>query len=362
MSKSIEVDTKTFVRFWLVMAALGLIVLFIGQAATGLLIVGAALFFALAIWPLVKKVNKLIGKKKSRPGLSAGIVVGGVVAVILAALMLIGPVVVSETSKFLSTAPEQFQSTLSNWNGIDAIGNTFGISNARTQIINWFKQLSGNFLSSIPQTVFTSISTISGIFTGLILVIVLTVLFLTQGPDIMHKFWQKMGARHSKAAAEAERITGRLGGVISRYFTGQVLVAVLDGIVTAVAVFILSLFFSFSPGLALPMGLVALIFYLIPMFGPIITAALVTVILFFSSPFSALIFLVFYIIYEQIENNVISPRIQGNSMSLPPLIILIAVVIGMYMFGLIGAIISIPIAGCIKVLVDEYPNIKALKE
>ena len=96
------------------------------------------------------------------------------------------------------------------------------------------------------------------------------------------------------------------------------------------------------------------------MFGPILTCALVSLLMFFSNPWAGLIFLVFYLVFEQIQGNVIAPRVQSGKMALPPLVILIAITLGMYMFGLIGAIISIPIAGIIKVLVDEYPKIRTL--
>ena len=95
------------------------------------------------------------------------------------------------------------------------------------------------------------------------------------------------------------------------------------------------------------------------MFGQFIGGTIVTLILAVSSPIAAVIFAIIYIIYAQIENNVISPKIQGDALNLPAVVILSAVVIGMYMFGLIGAIIAIPIAGCIRVLIDEYPNIRA---
>ena len=75
-----------------------------------------------------------------------------------------------------------------------------------------------------------------------------------------------------------------------------------------------------------------------------------------------MIFLVSYLVFAQIEANVIAPRIQGNRMSLPPLIILVAVTVGVYAFGLIGAIVSIPVAGIIKVLIDEYQNMKEISE
>ena len=59
-------------------------------------------------------------------------------------------------------------------------------------------------------------------------------------------------------------------------------------------------------------------------------------------------------IYQQVENNVISPAVQSRTISLSPLAILVAVTIGIYVFGIAGGIISIPIAGCIKILIEEY--------
>ena len=107
------------------------------------------------------------------------------------------------------------------------------------------------------------------------------------------------------------------------------------------------------------MGMITMIFYMIPMFGQFIGGTLVTLILASTNPLAGIIFAVVYILYAQIENNLISPKIQGNALNLPAVFILCAVVIGMYMFGLLGAIIAIPIAGCIRILIDEYPNIKA---
>jgi predicted PurR-regulated permease PerM len=63
-------------------------------------------------------------------------------------------------------------------------------------------------------------------------------------------------------------------------------------------------------------------------------------------------------VYAQIENNVIAPKIQGNALNLPATVVLVAIIIGMNVFGLIGAIIAIPIAGCIKVLIEEVPGLR----
>ena len=110
------------------------------------------------------------------------------------------------------------------------------------------------------------------------------------------------------------------------------------------------------------MGMTTAILYLIPMFGQIIGCAIVTILLLFNSPIAALVFAIFYIVYAQVENNLIAPKIQGDSLHLHPVVILIAITIGMDMFGLIGAIIAVPIAGCIRVLLEEYPRIRELQE
>lgn len=360
MSRTIEVDTKTFIRFWLVVAALFLVFTAVQQAATGLLIVGLAVFLAIAVAPLVKKVEKILGPDKK--SLAAGLTVGGIVLVIGVALAVIGPVVVSETSRFVAQTPELIQNGSFSWEGIDNLGKVFGIESAHTEIINAVKNFSQDFLANFSGNFLSSVGAIGSFLTGLVLVIVLAILCLTQGPDIINTLGKKLDDKTGKASAVIKRTLSRMAGVISKYLSGQALVAVIDGVATWIMVFILSLIFQFSPGLAFPMALIAMLFYLIPMFGPIITAALVSVVLFFSSPVAGIIFLVVYIVYEQIENNVIAPKVQGNAMDLPSLIVLISITIGMYMFGLLGAIISIPIAGMVKVIIDEYPNFRALRE
>ena len=164
-----------------------------------------------------------------------------------------------------------------------------------------------------------------------------------------------------KPIAVAKRVFARMANVVSTYVSRQVIVAVVDGCASGLIVFLLSLFTDVQSSLAIPMGMITMLFYLIPMFGQFIGGTLVTLLLLFSSPVAAIIFAIIYIIYAQIENNVIAPKIQGNALKLPAVIILIAIVIGMYMFGLVGAIVAIPIAGCIRVLIDEYPNIKAAR-
>jgi predicted PurR-regulated permease PerM len=146
----------------------------------------------------------------------------------------------------------------------------------------------------------------------------------------------------------------KLSQTVSQYVSSAVTVGLINACATAIAVFIICLVFGITPGFAFPFGLITGVFSLIPMFGSFIGGAIVALLLGFNSLGAGITFLIYTIVYLQIESNIISPKIQGKGMNLPALIILSAVTIGVYTFGLVGAIISIPIAGCIKILLEEY--------
>lgn len=357
MSRAIEVDTKTFVRFWLVILGFGLLALFVWKAWESLVMIGVALFLAVAIRPLAQRINHLT--KKDHAMSSSVIAYALVIGFLGIIVALVGPVVVEQTTQFVQQLPSTFEHTLGGWDGINNFGRTLGIDNLQDEILKNLQAFSSSFVSNFGNTIVVSVGAIAQILTNIILTIVLTLFFSLEGPRIIESFWKMLEGKHKNLEVRAyQRLTQRMVDVFSTYVSHQAMVAFLDGLVVTVAVLILAVLFGFPGSLALPMGLLALVFYLIPMFGPIISCGLITLILLFSSPVAAFVFLVFYIIYAQIENNVIAPKIQGNALNLPATIVLVAIIIGMNVFGLIGAIIAIPIAGCIKVVLEELPNLR----
>lgn len=368
MSKTIETDTRTFVKFWLVPLGIGLVLAFFYFAATGLIIVGISIFLALALKPLVRRVNgffsKHFGTEKKHRTASAVLAYLIVVLVIGGIIMVVGPVVVNETSKFIQHFPETFEQTFGGWEGINNFGKSIGINDLQAEISNAMENLSNNLLGMLGNNLVASVSGVADIVMKVVLVLVLTLLFLLEGPALVNSFWKAVGSNDEdkKPVAIAKRVLARMANVVSTYVSRQAIVAVIDGLASGLIVFCLSLFTGISPSMAIPMGMITMLFYLIPMFGQFIGGTLVTIMLLFSSPVAAIVFAIIYIIYAQIENNVIAPKIQGNALNLPAVMILVAIVIGMYMFGLLGAVIAVPIAGCIRVLVDEYPNIRAIRK
>ncbi len=355
-SYKVDIDTKTFVRFWLVILALGLIALFVWKAIGGLIIIGIAAFLAIAIQPLASRINRLI--KKEGP-VSSAIAYGLILMIIGVIIAVICPVVIDESIQFIRQFPQTFEHTFGGWDGVNNFGQSLGIENLQGEIIASVQSFSNSLISNLGNVLVTSVGAVTQIATGAVLILVLTLLFAIEGPGIVDAFWRALeGKRKNSAIRAFQRLASRIANVIATYVSKQVLIAFLDGGVVTLAVLLLSFTCGFSANLALPMGLIALIFYLIPMFGPVISCILISLLLFFSSPIAAIIFLIFYIIYEQIENNFIAPKIQGDALNLPTALILTAIIIGMYMFGLVGAIIAIPIAGCIKVVIEELPNLR----
>lgn len=364
MSKVIEGDLKTFIKFWLVPLGIFLFFLILSKALTGLIVIGISIFLALAIRPLVRKISGFFFRKskKKRETLSSILAYLIVVAAIGVVICIIGPVVVNETAKFVQNLPATFENTFGGWDKINEFGNSIGIENLHNEFNNFMGSMPNLLMGTLGGNIISGVSSLADIIMKTILILVLTLLFLLDGPDMMKSFWKKVGVvEQKKTALSAQRTVARMANVVSTYVSRQVLVAMLDGCATIVIVFILSLILGFSPELAIPMGMITMLFYLIPMFGQFIGGAMVTLVLLFSNPLAALIFIIIYIVYAQVENNLISPKIQGDALRLRPIIILISITIGMYMFGLLGAIIAIPIAGCVRVLIEEYPNMKAAR-
>ena len=351
MSTRIQVDTKTFVRFWLVILGFALAAFFIYQASTALIIIGASIFLAVAISPLVKKLAHLIpGRGRTAPTALAYIIVVGV---LIAIISIVTPVVIHESVRFVGNLPQTIDGATGNLDGLTEFGKRIGIDNLPEQINRAIESFSNSFVENFGNNLLNSVSAVASFVAATILLLVLTFLMLMEGPTLIKNFWKAFNA--NPRARRAEKILDRMAQVVARYVTGALTVSLINGCATTLVVFTLSAIFGFlSSGLAVPFGMITGILSLIPMFGSFIGGSIVSILLTFNSPAAGIIFFIYILIYLQIEANFISPKVQSRGMKLPALVVLSAVTIGVYMFGLIGAIVAIPIAGCIKILIDEF--------
>ena len=142
--------------------------------------------------------------------------------------------------------------------------------------------------------------------------------------------------------------------VVTGFVNGQMLVAFIAATCSLATLLILSAVFPLPANLALPLSALIFVTGLIPMIGATIGAIIVTLVLMLNDFGAAITFLIYFIVYQQIENNFISPTIQSKTVELSAFAILAAILIGVSLFGLLGGLISIPIAGCIRVLTIHY--------
>ena len=346
----VQIDTKTFVRFWLVIIGFIAVGWFLYKASFGLGIIFAALFFALAISPLVKKLASIF-KSKSR-GLPIAISYILVVGFIITFCSIVIPTVANESIKFFHNLPTLINTATEKAGFINDIGDSLGIDNLQGELSQIVTKFSNNMADNFGDILTSSINSVASFFAVVILALVLAFFMLTEGPKILDRIYGYFG--NGKNARRTQHVIGRLATTVSKYVSSAVTVALINACATSIAAFIICMIFHISPELALPFGLITGVFSLIPMFGSFIGGAIVALLLGFNAFWAGVAFIIYTIVYLQIEANIISPKVQGKGMNLPALVVLSAVTIGVYTFGLPGAIISIPIAGCIKVLIEEY--------
>jgi len=176
-------------------------------------------------------------------------------------------------------------------------------------------------------------------------VLVLTFMMLIEGPRWIRLFKDIIPDEHHE---RSERLARDMYKVVKGYVNGQVILAAL----AAILIFPVML----ALGISYPVALMGIVFIcgLIPMVGHTIGAVIVTLVALFTSPWAALIILGYYFLYQQIENYVVQPRVQANSTNMSPLLVFTSVVIGVSFGGLLGGLVAIPVAGCIRILVLDY--------
>lgn len=349
MKVKIEVDTRTFVRFWLVVIGFALVALAIYSARSALVIIGVAFFLAIALSPPVNRLARIL-PSKSRV-LSTALAYVVVVLILGSVVFVVIPPIVEQTAKFVQNVPNLIDTATHQSSGVSEFIKNYNLQPDVDKVIVSMRNSATRFASSIGANLITGIGSVLSIITSFILVLALTFLMLVEGPTWLNRLWR--GYSNKERMEHHRNILNRMYSTVTSYVTGQLSVSAIAGSVAGISVFILSLIFDIPTNLAIPVAAMIFMSSLIPLFGAMIGAIFVSIILALSNITAAIIFLVFFILYQQVEANYISPKIQSKRIDLSILAILVAVTIGIYVFGIAGGIISIPIAGCVRVLVED---------
>lgn len=355
MRTRIDIETFTFVRFWLVVFAFTLLGLLIYSARDGLLILGVAAFLALALnRPVTALARHLPGK--SRAGATA-VAYFIVISLLGSVVFLVLPPIIDQSAKVAASIPGLIDQAQGQWRGISTVAERYGVETQLNQALDSIKNNASswatNLAANIGSNIITSVGSLLGLMTAALLVLVLAFLMLVEAPRWLKFIWSTYS--DEKRMRYHRDLATRMYNVVTGYVTGQLTVSAIGGVFTGATVFILSWIFPEIPhSLALPAAFICFLLSLIPMFGATIAGVIISILLAFNNPTAAIIFAFYFVIYQQIENNFISPTIQSKTVELSALAVLGSVTIGLYLFGIVGGIISIPIAGCIKVLIENH--------
>ena len=352
MKVKIEIDTKTLIRFWLVIFGFIILAGAIWIAKDVLIMIIIAAFLALALNSPVAKIAKILpGSSKNRVGATA--VAYLMIVLIFGALFsILTPIIADQVKHFSKDLPQIVQNYTGEQSGIRRFITENHLEGMISQAVDSVTRSINSSVSKLGDVFFGSIASIVGWIISLFMVLAMAFLMLVEGPDLIDKIF-KVFYTDKILEKNHRRILSRMYGTVSGYVSSIVTICSISATCGSIATAILALIFGFPISLIAPIAVLLFVFGMIPMVGTTIAGVLSALIIGLNLPTAGLIFLAYFLIYQQIENNVISPMVQARNNQLSALIIFIALTVGVYAFGLLGALLAIPLAACAKILVQE---------
>jgi len=319
----------------------------LGTLATILTYVGAALFLALGIDPAVSWLQK----HKVPRAVAILIVLVGILAIFTGLVFAIVPVIADQIGNLIKQAPQLIDTVTNDKNiehwwkhNLSWLGT---YANAKDQVIGFFNDNLGNITSGVLNTV---ISIASGAFGGVI-VLILTLYFVASLSSIKRGLYQLIPAtKREKFIDISEQITQAVG----RYVVGQVALGLSNGILTLIFMTVLGLVLGNPIEYSALFAFIAFLASLIPLVGTITGAVIITLgIWLFEGWPAVLVVAIYYLVYMQVEAYVISPNIMRRAVQVPGVVVVVAALAGGTLLGILGALIAIPVAASVLLIIKQ---------
>jgi len=173
----------------------------------------------------------------------------------------------------------------------------------------------------------------------------MTFFMLLEGPAWVERFF---GLLPERSRPRWRQVGYDIYRTVGGYVTGNLLISLIAGSLTTIVLLVMGVPY------AVALGLIVAILDLIPLAGATLAAILIGTVAFLHSIPAGIVVLVFFIVYQQVENHLLQPVIYGRTVQLSPLAVLIAVLVGAELAGILGALAAIPVAGSIQVLLLDW--------
>ncbi|MCE2647680.1 MAG: AI-2E family transporter [Streptomycetaceae bacterium] len=297
-----------------------------------------SLFLATGLNPAVEALRK---RNLSR-GSAVAVIFSSVILFVVFFAFVVVPPVVNQGTNLIENAPQLLDDLMKN-RTINSLNDQFGLIDTLQSRLNSVTSDGTLLISTFGGVIGVGQSILSGFFTALT-ILVLTLYFITSLPQAVSLGLSLV------PASRRERVGKLTNAVIERVglFVGsQILIAAMAGVFVVLLTSILGMP---SP---IAIGMIVFVVALIPLIGHFIGAGVVTLIALTQSPLIGLIAFVAYVLYVQIENYIVTPRIMKRTLSVPGAVTIISALIGSSLLGLVGGLLAVPVAASIILILDE---------
>ena len=297
-----------------------------------------SLFLAVGLNPAVNFFQRRGLKRSNAVALIVAIVIGFVALFALVAI----PPIIDQLNLLVKNAPS-LVSGLKNNHTINHLNQNYGIVDSIQKKVTSSIHDGQFVVNTFGGVLGVGKAVISGVF-AVLTILVLTLYFLASLPAVTSVAYRFVPAsRRARVAGLSDAIIERIGIFVG----GQATVSLIAAIYILLVGFIIRM--PYTTALSL------LVFFcgLIPLIGHILGVSIVTLMALTKSPTTAIIAFIAYVVYVQVENYVIMPRIMRKSLSIPGIVTIIAALIGTSLLGLVGGLLAVPIAAAVLLIVDE---------
>ena len=313
-----------------------------------------AILLAYLLYIPCRKIEKLYSKrkrlKKRARGLSVATTYLLAILVIIIAVNILLPILSESVIELASNLPGYYDNAIKYIENLpeDSIINKEIVQNAINKLkeIDITKLLS---LDNITMYVEKVIGIANGIF-NVFVTIVVSIYILLERTEIL-KYVRRLNSSlfSEKRCNTIDRYFVKGNEIFFKYISSQVLDAIIVGIIMSIALSIMGVKYSIL------LGFLIGVFNLIPYFGAIFAVIIATIVTLFTGGFSQAIWVVIVlIILQQIDANVINPKIIGDALEISRILIIFAVTVGGSYFGILGMFLGVPVVSVIKMMIDDY--------
>jgi predicted PurR-regulated permease PerM len=297
-----------------------------------------ALFLTLALNPAVDRLEKRL----KRRAVATGIVFIAAIAVVVGIGFLFIPTLVSQVNDFAGKVPDYLHDLTKGRGRLGFLQEKYHLVDKARKALreggaSKLFGVSGAALSLAKGVVNAVLATVTIAF--------MTLFMLLEGRKWVESFFSLLApAPQRRWRAVGHDIYRTVGG----YVTGNLLISLIAGGLTTIVLLIVGVPY------AVALGLIVAILDLIPLAGATIAAIIVGAVAFLHSIPAGIIVIVFFVVYQQIENHILQPIVYGRTVQLSPLVVLISVLIGAELAGVLGALAAIPVAGSLQVIIVDW--------